>query len=85
MQLSASGLKHYFSLQSFCSYQVIAQVFVLFINTMKMTFQAMQFSFLVLQMLRMMKVVGWLVIGQIGFYAMDEIFRTWRLVTCPKI
>jgi hypothetical protein len=38
MQLSASGLKHYFSLQSFCSYQVIAQVFVLFINTIKNDF-----------------------------------------------
>jgi hypothetical protein len=35
--------KHYFSLQSFCSYQVIAEVFVLFINMMQMTFQAMQF------------------------------------------
>jgi hypothetical protein len=58
MQLGASGLNHYSSLQSFCSYQVIAQVFILFINTMQMTFQAMHFLFLV--PFRMMRVIGWL-------------------------
>jgi hypothetical protein len=28
---------------------------------------------------------GWLGVGQIDFYATDEIFRSWEVVTCTKI